>query len=183
MKIDTKARHAICAILDVAIHGVSRPVRLADISARQGVSQSCLEQLFSGLVQGGFVAGVRGPGGGYRLNRRLAVVSVADIIDAVDTAGPGQDSRRAAVRHSGDESDITAELWNGLDNYLHDYLRTVSLESVLAGAVGAADWRDRESVVARVPQALGNTRVKDRSQPPLRPLSAHWRDAGHQVAP
>lgn len=151
MKIDTKARVAIGAILDVAIHGASRPVRLADISTRQGVSQSYLEQLFKKLVHGGFLASTRGPGGGYQLSRRLALVSVADVVGAVDIAGPGHDSHRAAVHHPEDESVITSKLWIGLDDYLHDYLRTVSLASVLAGAVEAADWRGRESVVARVP--------------------------------
>lgn len=140
MKIDTKARVAISALLDVAIHGTIQPVRLADISRRQGVSQSHLVHLFKMLVHGGFLVSVRGPVGGYRLNRRLAVVSVADVIGAVDmdTAGRGQNSRGAAVQYSEGESAITAELWSGLDDYLHDYLRTVSLESVLAGAVVAA---------------------------------------------
>jgi Rrf2 family iron-sulfur cluster assembly transcriptional regulator len=172
MKIDTKARVAIGAILDIAIHGTDRPVRMADISTRQGVSMSYLEHLFKMLVDGGFLAGVRGPGGGYRLKRRLALVSVADIIGAVDTAGQGQEARRAAVQHSEDEDATTAKLWNGLDDYLHDYLRTVSMESVLAGAVGAADWREPESVVVRMPQVLGDTRGKNRSQSSPWPLSA-----------
>lgn len=165
MKIDTKARVAIGAILDVAIHGASRPVRLADISVRQGVSQSYLEQLFKRLVHSGFLASTRGPGGGYQLSRRLALVSVADVIGAVDTAGPSQDARRATVPSPGDESVITSELWNGLDDYLHDYLRTVSLASVLAGAVEAADWRQRESVVARVVPYIERVSTGHRDQP------------------
>ena len=172
MRIDTKARVAICAILDIAIHGASRPVRLADISARQGVSQSYLEQLFRSLVHGGFLASTRGPGGGYQLGRRLAAVSVADIIDAVDAAGHGEDALRIADKHVEDESVITAELWSGLDDYLHDYLRTVSLESVLAGAVEATDWRERESVVVMV-----------RARSSLRQSAAFGSDSGQQVAP
>lgn len=172
MKIDTKARVAIGAILDIAIHGTDRPVRLADISARQGVSLSYLEHLFKMLMHGGFLASVIGPGGGYRLNCRLAEVSVADIVGAVDTAPPGQDARHAAVRKSGDESDITTKLWSGLDDYLHDYLRTVTLESVLAGAVEATDWRERDASLIRVPQVQGDRRARDRPQSPAWPLSA-----------
>lgn len=162
MKIDTKARVAIGSILDVAIHGVSRPVRLADISTRLGVSQSYLGQLFSKLVQGGFLSSVRGPGGGYLLGRRLAVVSVADVIDAVDPVGPGQDSRRAAVRHSKDVGDITGELWGGLDDYLHNYLRTVSLESVLSSAAYTADVRERESAEVASHPVPGDPHVLSR---------------------
>lgn len=173
MKIDTKARVAICAILDVAIHGVSRPVRLADICMRQGVSQSYLEQLFKMLVHGGFLASTRGPGGGYQLNRSLAVVSVAEVIDVVDAAVPVQDPRRAAVRPAGEECVVTSELWSGLDEYLHDYLRTVSLESVLTGAIEAADWREREFVVVM---------ARARSSLP-RQSATLGGDASHQVAP
>ncbi|MDO8991189.1 MAG: Rrf2 family transcriptional regulator [Sideroxyarcus sp.] len=172
MKIDTKARIAISAILDVAIHGVSQPVRLADICARQDVSQSYLEQLFRRLVHGGFLTSVRGPGGGYRLSRRLAVVSVADIIGAVDTKGPGQKVRRATAKHAGDERVITTELWSGLDDYLHDYLRTVTLETVLAGAIAPADRRKRKFVVVKASQVPGDTRVMDKSPSSLWPLSA-----------
>ena len=172
MKIDTKARVAVGAILDVAIHGTDRPVRLTDISTRQGVSQSYLEYLFRRLVRGGLLASVLGPGGGYRLSRRLAVVSVADVIAAVDTAGPRQDPGGAGVEDAGDENAITAELWSGLDDYLNDYLHTVSLESLLTGGTEAGESRERESVVARVPPVLGDTRVRDRSHSPLWPMSA-----------
>lgn len=167
MRIDTRARVAIGAILDVAIHGVSRPVRLADISTRQAVSQSYLEQLFKRLVHGGFLFSTRGPGGGYQLNRRLGLISVAEVIDAVDAAAPSQDLRQTAVRQEDDDAAITCELWSGLDEYLHDYLRTVSLASVLAGAVESADWREHEFVVVMLP----------------RPPAARGGDAGHQVAP
>jgi Rrf2 family iron-sulfur cluster assembly transcriptional regulator len=146
---------------------------LADISNRQGVSRSYLEHLFKMLVHGGFLASVRGPGGGYRLSRCLAAVSVADVIDAVDTAGPGHDSRHTAVQLSVDESAVTAKLWSSLDDYLHDYLRTVSLASVLAGAVAAVDWHERDSVVVRAPKVVGDTRAMDKAQSYLWPLSAH----------
>jgi Rrf2 family iron-sulfur cluster assembly transcriptional regulator len=150
MKIDTKGRVALAAILDIAIHGTSRPVRLADISRRQRVSQSYLEQLFKMLLHGGFVVSVRGPGGGYQLGRRLAVVSVGEVIDDVDAAGSEQGSRRAAVQHSGDERVVTAELWDGLDDYLRDYLRSLTLGSVVASAT-EVDRRERAAVVLTAP--------------------------------
>lgn len=172
MKINTKARFAISAMLDIAIHGVSQPVRLADISTRQGVSQSYLEQLFRSLVYGGFLTSARGPGGGYRLGRSLAAVSVADIIGAVDATDPDRDARRAKVRQAGDESVISAELWSGLDNYLHNYLSSVSLESILSGSIAPADWRERESDMVEVLQVPDDTRTREQSPLPLWPLSA-----------
>lgn len=173
MKIDTKARVAIDAILDVTIHGADRPVRLADISTRNGVSRAYLEHVVRLLVQGGFLASTRGPGGGYQLSRPLAVVSVADVIGAVDNAGAGKGSGRAAAKHPEDESAITAQLWSDLDEYLNDYLRTVSLESLVTGVMKATDWRARASAVARVPHVLDDTQVKDRSRSPLWPFPAH----------
>jgi Rrf2 family iron-sulfur cluster assembly transcriptional regulator len=151
MKIDTKGRVALAAILDIAIHGTSRPVRLADISTRQRVSQSYLEQLFKMLLHSGLVVSVRGPGGGYRLNRRLAVVSVSDVIDAVDTEARGEGRYRAKAYSSEDMSGITGELWSGLDDYLRDYLSSVTLDSVVASAAEVADRRERAAVVVTVP--------------------------------
>lgn len=172
MKITTKARIAIGAILDVAIHGVRRPVRLVDISQRQGVSQSYLEQLFRKLRCGGFVASIRGPGGGYRLGRQLALVTVADIIAAVDASGTRRDSGRAVNRKSGGEEVTTAALWNGLDDYLHGFLSTVSLESVLTSTVEPADWLDREYGV-----------VMERLQSSVRQPAALDSNTSHQIGP
>lgn len=172
MKINTKARFAISAMLDIAIHGVSQPVRLADISTRQRVSQSYLEQLFRSLVYGGFLTSARGPGGGYRLGRSLAAVSVADIIGAVDDTDPDRDARRATAKQAGDESVIPAELWSGLDDYLHDYLSSVSLESILAGSIAQADWRERVADVVEVPQVPDDIRTREQSPFSQRPLSA-----------
>jgi Rrf2 family iron-sulfur cluster assembly transcriptional regulator len=126
MKMDTKSRVAIAAILDVAVHGANKPVSLAGISERQRVSLSYLEQLFQKLRQKGFVASHRGPGGGYRLNRHLATISVADIINAVDRepfdCGPCSGTG------------VTDGLWYRVNDHLRDYLRSVTLESVLADA-------------------------------------------------
>lgn len=141
MRIETKGRVAIAAILDIAINGTNHPVRLADISKRQGVSQSYLEQLFRTLVRDGIVASVRGPGGGYRLIRHMAAVSVGDVIAAVDTEVLGRDD--AEVRSSEDVGAVAGELWSGLDDCLRDYLRSVTLASILAGATESIDQKAR----------------------------------------
>ena len=84
MRLTTKGRFAVTAMIDVAMHGTKNPVTLAGVSERQKISLSYLEQLFGKLRRHGLVASVRGPGGGYRLARASETVSVADIIVAVD---------------------------------------------------------------------------------------------------
>merc|ERR1712000_184489 len=77
MRLTTKGRYAVTAMLDLAIHAQQGPVSLNDISGRQGISLSYLEQLFAKLRRNGLVASVRGPGGGYRLSRESAQINVA----------------------------------------------------------------------------------------------------------
>lgn len=128
MKMNTKSRMAIAAILDVAVHGANKPVALAGVGERQDISLSYLEQLFRKLRERGIVASTRGPGGGYRLNQRLSSLSVADIVAAVD--GEALDSC-----HCADAAAARAckghGLWCRVNHHLHDYLRTVTLESIL----------------------------------------------------
>ena len=84
MRLTSKGRYAVTALLDVALHNELGPVPLADISERQGISLSYLEQLFSKLRKQGLVASVRGPGGGYRLGREAHEISISQIISAVN---------------------------------------------------------------------------------------------------
>ena len=84
MRLTTKGRYAVTAMLDLALHGDNGPVSLADISGRQEISLSYLEQLFAKLRRNGLVKSVRGPGGGYRLSRSGAEIYAAEIIDAVN---------------------------------------------------------------------------------------------------
>lgn len=84
MRLTSKGRYAVTAMLDVALHTASGPVSLADISERQGISLSYLEQLFARLRKQGLVNSVRGPGGGYQLSREAIAISVSDVIAAVD---------------------------------------------------------------------------------------------------
>jgi len=149
MKMATKGRVAIAAILDIAIHGTDKPVSLTGISERQCVSVSYLEQLFQKLRQKGFVASHRGPGGGYRLLRDLATVSVADVIAAVD--GQTLERNPHGGNSCGDKfvSGVTNDLWCRVNDQLQDYLSSVTMASVLVGARNAANAR--EPVVAAMP--------------------------------
>ena len=147
MKMDTKGRVAIAGILDIAIHGTGKPVSLADVSQRQRVSLSYLEQLFRKMREKGFVTGRRGPGGGYRLNRELATISVADIINAVDSEAFG---RSPSGNGTGPYRETAACVGNGLwcrvNDHLYDYLHSVTLASVLADAGNAGGSHQTSAV-------------------------------------
>jgi Rrf2 family iron-sulfur cluster assembly transcriptional regulator len=126
MKLSTKGRYAVTAMMDLAIHDGFGPVTLADISKCQGISLSYLEQLFAKLRKRGLVEGVRGPGGGYRLARPAAHVTVADIISAVD-------EKVDATRCFGKENCqkgrrcLTHELWSDLSQQIFTFLSGITL--------------------------------------------------------
>ena len=84
MRLTTKGRYAVTAMLDLALNAKEKPITLADISQRQGISLSYLEQLFSRMRKQGLVASARGPGGGYRLSRDADEINIAQVIEAVD---------------------------------------------------------------------------------------------------
>lgn len=170
MKIKTKARIAIEAILDIATYGAERPVRLVDISTRQGVSQSYLEFLFKLLVRNGLLSGVRGPGGGYRLRRSLESVTVADIIAAVDADVFGRAIVPAAAYRSEHDGSIITTLWHDLDDYLHAYLRTVSLKALLSSTAASTDQQEHDATEITPPEALGAPCVRDNPRHDVRPL-------------
>ena len=126
MRLTTKGRFAETAMVDLAMCGGERPVTLADISQRQKISLSYLEQLFGKLRRKALVSSVRGPGGGYRLARPTAEVSVGDIIIAVDepidaTQCGGKENCRD------DHKCITHDLWTDLNRHIFEYLDSVSL--------------------------------------------------------
>jgi len=137
MKLTTKGRFAVTAMIDVAMHNAQEPVTLAEVSERQKISLSYLEQLFGKLRRAGLVASVRGPGGGYNLARPSAMVSVADIIVAVDEPNHATRCGGAQNCHEG-EVCLTHDLWAGLNAHIFAYLRGVSLQSL----VDAAHSRD-----------------------------------------
>jgi Rrf2 family transcriptional regulator, iron-sulfur cluster assembly transcription factor len=135
MRLTTKGRFAVTAMIDLALHQHEGPVTLAGISARQGISQSYLEQLFSQLRRHQIVASVRGPGGGYHLGRAAQEVTVADIILAVneplDATQCGGKENCHSRGHSGGKRCMTHELWTTLNAKMFGYLNSVSLQDLV----------------------------------------------------
>ncbi|WP_455207939.1 Fe-S cluster assembly transcriptional regulator IscR [Kaarinaea lacus] len=126
MRLTTKGRYAVTAMLDLAVHATKGPITLADISQRQGISLSYLEQLFSKLRKRDLVASARGPGGGYRLSRDANAINVAEVISAVDEK---VDATRCAGQgncQNGEEC-LTHQLWTDLSDQLYDFLNGISL--------------------------------------------------------
>jgi Rrf2 family iron-sulfur cluster assembly transcriptional regulator len=126
MRLTTKGRFAVTAMIDLALHNGEGPVTLAEISERQKISLSYLEQLFGKLRRQALVSSVRGPGGGYNLAKPLDTVSVADIIIAVDE--PIDATQCGGKENCRDERKcITHDLWMSLNEHIFDYLRSVTL--------------------------------------------------------
>lgn len=134
MRLTTKGRYAVTAMLDLAYHSRHNLVALTDIAKRQNISLSYLEQLFARLRKAGMVNGVRGPGGGYQLSRDADEINVADIICAVDEV---VDSTRCSGKMDCQNAQpcLTHELWMGLSNQIRDYLASISLGDLLAQRV------------------------------------------------
>lgn len=131
MRLTTKGRFAVTAMLDLALHGGKRPVTLAGISQRQSISLSYLEQLFGKLRRHTLVESVRGPGGGYTLARDLEKVSVADIISAVDE--PLDATQCGGKENCKDEQRcMTHDLWATLNDKMYEYLDSVKLSDLVA---------------------------------------------------
>jgi Rrf2 family iron-sulfur cluster assembly transcriptional regulator len=132
VKLSTRGRYAVMAMVELAGCGEGKPMSLAEIAERQEISLSYLEQLFAKLRRAGLVKSLRGPGGGYRLARCRDEVRIADIIYAVDE--PIQAVRctpGAAIGCRGDRSRcLTHDLWEELSNQIHLYLSSVSLGDV-----------------------------------------------------
>jgi len=156
MRLTTKGRFAVTAMVDLALRGGNGPVTLAEISARQKISLSYLEQLFGKLRRHQLVESVRGPGGGYCLARDIATVSVADIILAVDEP---IDATQCAGKENckDDEKCLTHDLWANLNERIFDYLGSVTLrllvENQRAKEAGIAPVHDMRKV-ARKPDAV-----------------------------
>mgnify|MGYP003571953456 FL=1 len=122
MKLSTKGRHAITAMMELALRHNKGPVTLADISAEQSISVSYLEQLFARLRNHGLVTGMRGPGGGYCLRRPATEITIAEILSAVDDAMP---ARRERI--PGEEWPQSVIMWNQLSARIYDYLNDLTL--------------------------------------------------------
>jgi len=130
MRLTTKGRFAVTAMVDVAMHATQSPVPLTEISTRQGISLSYLEQLFSKLRRRALVKSARGPGGGYRLAKPMDAVTVADIIIAVDE--PIDATQCGGKENCRDEQKcLTHDLWVRLNEQLFEFLRSVTLAELV----------------------------------------------------
>lgn len=130
MKLTTKGRYAVTAMLDLALHTGSRPIPLADVAKRQDISLSYLEQLFARLRRKELVSSARGPGGGYMLSRCAEEISVAEVITAVDE---NVDTTRCGGAHNCQDNQqcLTHELWRDLSDSIYEYLSSISLHDLV----------------------------------------------------
>lgn len=156
MRLTTKGRYAVTAMLDLAFHSRVKPVTLTDIATRQTISLSYLEQLFSRLRRANLVVGVRGPGGGYKLNRDASQVSISEIILAVDEQVDLTNCEKKGNCHDGQQC-LTHDLWMGLSQTVSDYLEGITLGQLL----------DRAEI-----EEIAETQTADGSQ------VVHFADAG-----
>ena len=153
LKLSTKGRYAVMAMVDMAAHNTGKPIALSDVAERQEISLSYLEQLFGKLRRGGLVKSVRGPGGGYLLAHAAADTRIADIILSVDEplkvtrcspGSPGCTSKNSRC--------LTHDLWQELGNKIRLYLDSVSLEDVIddriLGSSGEMHRREKSKLIA-----------------------------------
>ena len=156
MRMSTKGRFAVNALIDLALREPAGPVALASISQRQQISLSYLEQLFSRLRRDGVVESTRGPGGGYTLGRSAEKITVADIVSAVDEPvdGPGGDERNLGM---------SQPLWQRLNTVMLAHMATITLESLVAEqkALGATvEARPARRIMPIVPPAPSSKPVR-----------------------
>lgn len=131
MRLTTKGRYAVMAMMELGLNGGKNKITLADIAAHQDISLSYLEQLFAKLRRNGLVEGVRGPGGGYRLARDAGSISVADIVTAVDEA---VDVTRCKGREDCQDGQrcLAHELWSDLSMKVYEFLNAITLGELVA---------------------------------------------------
>lgn len=144
MRLSTKGRIAVTALIDIALREKLGPVRLTDIALRQQISVSYLEQLFSKMRMHGLVTSTRGPRGGYELSRRTENISVTDIIVAVDDA-----TQEVARVGAAPEQDTTKYLWDTMCKKILNFTQTVTLKSLVLDHQAMSDKRQQKSLSSR----------------------------------
>ena len=159
MKLSTKGRYAVMAIVDLARQASNKPIALAEIAERQEISLSYLEQLFAKLRRAGLVKSVRGPGGGYLLARPPAETAIADIMMAVNE--PARKPRPVAARPGAGAGSVTEYLWEEVDNRIYLFLNSVTLADVcekrVLGLSGMMHQKAADAPAAHLP--VGNPGV------------------------
>ncbi|MDA1076757.1 MAG: Rrf2 family transcriptional regulator [Proteobacteria bacterium] len=131
MRLTTKGRYAVTAMLDIALHSHKGPVSVVDIAERQGISPSYLEQLFGRLKRAGLLASLRGPGGGYQITRDADDISVSQIVAAV---GEGVDATRChgAADCQDGLTCLTHDLWSDLSQQIDEFMTGITLGSLVS---------------------------------------------------
>jgi len=154
MKLTTKGRYAVTALLDLALHDGEGPVCLSEIATRQDISLPYLEQLFTRLRRRGLVASTRGPGGGYNLGRAPGEIPVAEIISAVDESFDATRCGGERDCHGG-KACLTHELWEGLSREVHKFLQNVTLAQLMQSHTvrSVAARQDQEHVIKFTPRS------------------------------
>lgn len=162
MKLTTRGRYAVTAMLDLALHGKSGPISLADISTRQDISLSYLEQLFAKLRRNNLVKSVRGPGGGYCLSRECVDINVADIIDAVNESTDATSCGGKGICQNG-EMCLTHHLWDDLSKQIHHFLSDISLAQLTRKehVQSISERQDNQQIAAKNDRLLIETETID----------------------
>ena len=146
MKLSTKGRYAVMAMVDICKSSTGKPIALADVAERQEISLSYLEQLFGKLRRAELVKSVRGPGGGYLLARPSHELNISDVIMAVDEPISTTRCTQSKGCRSDDARCLTHGLWEALRDQIYMYLASVSLEDVAEGRIrGLTDQEDEPS--------------------------------------
>ena len=154
MKLTSKGRYAVTAMLDVALHSQQNPVPLADISERQGISLSYLEQLFSKLRKAGLGASVRGPGGGYRLGADAHSIAIGTVIAAVDESVDATKCQGKGDCQGGTRC-LTHTLWRDLSSRISDFLNNITLGELMTDNE-VLEISDRQDIDLAVTHGLSN---------------------------
>jgi Rrf2 family iron-sulfur cluster assembly transcriptional regulator len=151
MRLTTRGRYAVTAMLDLALHGEKGPISLADVSQRQGISLSYLEQLFSKLRKQGLVTSVRGPGGGYNINGDMADVNIASIIMAVNESVDATNCSGEGNCQDGNTC-LTHYLWQDLSMQIQTFLSDISLADLVSRADvrSVAERQDNDEKLANI---------------------------------
>jgi Rrf2 family iron-sulfur cluster assembly transcriptional regulator len=155
MRLTTKGRYAVTAMLDLAIHAQQKPVSLNDISGRQNISLSYLEQLFAKLRRADLVSSVRGPGGGYRLAVNSAAISIAQVVDAVNESMDATRCQGKGDCQDGDQC-LTHHLWQDLSDQIHTFLSDISIHDLISRKEisDVAKRQDQKAQRASIDQSL-----------------------------
>lgn len=164
MRLTTRGKLAVTALTDLALRSHGQPVALPSISARQGISLSYLEDIFSALRRAGIVSSIRGPGGGYTLLRAPEALSVADIVLASEKHMPRSDNKSRQSKTPA--RDMTADLWSSFHSRVMEYLQSITLADLLAQQKEALKTTQSaaKSVPAQLPTAV-NRQLPPRNVP------------------